>query len=180
MGQFVLFYLITVFTLSWATTELGYTRQAFLVLQLISITFFALCVPLSAILSDSRGRTSALIAGSVGIMIMGLFLGPMLQAGSTTVVLVLSVGMALMGMCFGPLGTLMSDLFAVEVRYTGASLAFNLAGILGASFAPYIATWLATHLGLQYVGYYLSLMASISLIALLLVRGLPSAHANQT
>lgn len=180
MGQFVLFYLITVFTLSWATTSLGYTRKEFLVLQLVSIVFFALSIPLSAKLSDSRGRTSALILGSIGIMVLGLFLGPLLQAGSTTVVIMLSLGMALMGMCFGPLGTLMSDLFDVEVRYTGASLAFNLAGILGASFAPYIATWLATNLGLQYVGYYLTVMASISLIALILVKTLPSAHANQS
>jgi len=112
-------------------------------------------------------------------MILGVFLGPLLQAGSTTVVIMLSLGMALMGMCFGPLGTLMSDLFDVEVRYTGASLAFNLAGILGASFAPYIATWLATNLGLQYVGYYLTVMASISLIALILVKTLPSAHGDQ-
>ena len=179
MGQFVLFYLITVFTLSWATSSLGYTRQEFLVLQLVSIIFFAVAIPLSAKLSDSRGRTSALILGSLGIMILGLFLGPLLQAGSTTVVIMLSLGMALMGMCFGPLGTLMSDLFDVEVRYTGASLAFNLAGILGASFAPYVATWLATNLGLQYVGYYLTVMASISLIALILVKTLPSAHADQ-
>jgi metabolite-proton symporter len=179
MGQFVLFYLITVFTLSWATSSLGYTRQEFLVLQLVSIVFFAVAIPLSAKLSDSRGRTSALILGSIGIMILGLFLGPLLQAGSTTVVIMLSLGMALMGMCFGPLGTLMSDLFDVEVRYTGASLAFNLAGILGASFAPYVATWLATNLGLQYVGYYLTVMASISLIALILVKTLPSAHVDQ-
>ena len=179
MGQFVLFYLITVFTLSWATSSLGYTRQEFLVLQLVSIIFFAVAIPLSAKLSDSRGRTSALILGSIGIMILGLFLGSLLQAGSTTVVIMLSLGMALMGMCFGPLGTLMSDLFDVEVRYTGASLAFNLAGILGASFAPYVATWLATNLGLQYVGYYLTVMASISLIALILVKTLPSAHADQ-
>lgn len=179
MGQFVLFYLITVFTLSWATNSLGYARKDFLVLQLISILFFALSIPLSAKLSDSRGRTSALILGSIGIIVMGLFLGPLLQAGSVAVVLVLSVGMALMGMCFGPLGTLMSDLFSAEVRYTGASLAFNLAGILGASFAPYIATWLATNYGLQFVGYYLSAMALVSLIALLMVRSLPTMHARE-
>ena len=56
------------------------------------------------------------------------------------------------------------------MRYTGASLTFNLAGILGASLAPYIATWLATNHGLQYVGYYLSGAAVISLVALLLVK----------
>ena len=68
-----------------------------------------------------------------------------------------------------PPGRVLSELFPPEVRYTGASLTFNLAGILGASLAPYIATWLATNYGLQYVGYYLSLAAVLTLGALLMV-----------
>jgi fucose permease len=56
------------------------------------------------------------------------------------------------------------------VRYTGSSLAFNFAGIFGASLAPYIATWLAKNYGLQYVGYYLSSAALLTLIGLLLMR----------
>lgn len=170
LGQFVLFYLITVFTLSWATTTLGYSRQDFLVLQLVSVVFFALFIPIAAVLSDRHGRTFALMLGAAGIVVLGLLLGPLLQAGSITTVLALSVGMALMGLCFGPMGALLSDLFPAEVRYTGASLGFNLAAILGASFAPYIATWLATNYGLQYVGYYLSGMATISVLALLMVK----------
>ena len=170
LGQFVLFYLITVFTLSWATSSLGYARQDFLVLQLIAVVFFGLFIPIAAKISDAKGRTHALTIGAVGICLLGLVLGPMLQAGSFTTVLALSIGMALMGMCFGPLGALMSDLFPTEVRYTGASLTFNLSAIVGASFAPYIATWLATNHGLQYVGYYLSGMAGISVLALLAVK----------
>ena len=174
MGQFVLYYLITVFTLSWATTSLGYPRQDFLVLQLFSVVFFALFIPVAAKLSDARGRTTALTLGAMGIVVLGLALGPMLQAGSSTTLLALSIGMSLMGFCFGPLGMLMSDLFPTEVRYTGASLAFNLSSIVGASFAPYIATWLATKFGLQFVGYYLSVMALISVIALLRVKKISS------
>lgn len=171
MGQFVLFYLITVFTLGWATSQLGYTRPDFLKLQLISVLFFAAFIPVSALLSDQRGRTAGLLTGSIGIVIYGLFLGPMLGSGSPlVVVLALSIGMALMGMCFGPLGGLASSLFPAEIRYTGSSLAFNLGGILGASLAPYAATWLATHYGLQYVGYYLSVMALVSVVALLIVK----------
>ncbi len=177
MGQFVLFYLITVFTLSWATSSLGYTRPDFLKLQLIAVVFFAIGIPMAAKLSDNRGRTSALLLGSLGIVVLGLVLGPLLQAGSVTTVLALSIGMLLMGLCFGPLGTLMSELFPVEVRYTGASLAFNLSGILGASFAPYIATSLATSYGLQFVGYYLSTMALISAIALVAVKRLLPARS---
>ena len=180
MGQFVLFYLMTVFTLSWATRSLGYARQEFLVLQLIATVFFAICIPLSARFTDRRGRTAGLMIGTIGIVMLGLLLGPMLQAGSVSTVIALSIGMALMGASFGPLGALMSSLFPVEVRYTGASLTFNLAGILGASGAPYIATWLATNYGLPYVGYYLSGMAIISLLALLMVRRMPAPESSIT
>ena len=56
------------------------------------------------------------------------------------------------------------------MRYTGSSLTFNLAGVFGASLAPYIATWLAKNYGLHYVGYYLTLAAAISLVGLLATR----------
>lgn len=74
-----------------------------------------------------------------------------------------------MGLTYGPLGTALSSLFPTAVRYTGSSLSFNLAGIFGASLAPYIATWLATNRGLAYVGYYLSGAAALTLAALLLM-----------
>jgi predicted esterase YcpF (UPF0227 family) len=53
------------------------------------------------------------------------------------------------------------------VRYTGSSLTFNLAGIFGASLAPYIATWLARTYGLQFVGYYLTVAAALTLVGLI-------------
>jgi fucose permease len=56
------------------------------------------------------------------------------------------------------------------VRYTGSSLAFNFSGILGASLAPYIATYLAKTYGLQYVGYYLCVSAILTLAGLLMIR----------
>jgi MFS family permease len=70
-------------------------------------------------------------------------------------------------MTYAPLGTFLSELFPVEIRYTGSSLAFNLAGILGASLAPYAATSLAISHGLRSVGLYLAIMAAVSLLALL-------------
>ncbi|SFX96088.1 metabolite-proton symporter [Janthinobacterium lividum] len=175
LATFVLFYLMTVFALSWGTTKLGFTRKEFLVVQLFAVLFFALTIPFSAVLADRRGRRSTLIWVSVAIAIFGLVLAPMFGSGVTWEVTVfMAVGLGLMGMTYGPLGTMLSELFPPEVRYTGASLTFNLAGILGASLAPYIATWLATNYGLQYVGYYLSLAAVLTLGALLMV-GKPRA-----
>jgi MFS family permease len=68
------------------------------------------------------------------------------------------------------MGTILSELFPTAVRYTGASLSFNLAGIFGASLAPSIATWLATRYGFSSVGYYLSASAVLTLAGLLLSR----------
>jgi len=80
------------------------------------------------------------------------------------------IGLGLMGFTYGPLGTVVIELFPTSVRYTGSSLAFNLAGILGASVAPYFATWLANKYGLAYVGYYLTASAVVSFVGLLMIR----------
>jgi metabolite-proton symporter len=169
MATFVLFYLMTVFALSWGTTALGHSRHEFLLLQLFAVLFFALTIPISAVMADRRGRRATMIVVSAAIMLFGLLLAPLFGSGSIAgVTLFLSLGMAVMGMTYGPLGTLLSELFPPEVRYTGSSLTFNLGGILGASLAPYAATWLAVNYGLSYVGYYLSFAALFSLVALLL------------
>jgi metabolite-proton symporter len=171
MATFVLFYLMTVFALNWGVSALGFSRQHFLVLQLFAVLFFGLTIPAAALLADRYGRRPTLIVISAAIALFGLTLAPLFGSGSTTqVTLFLCLGLALMGMTYGPLGTILSELFPAEVRYTGASLTFNLAGILGASLAPYIATMLANQYGLQYVGYYLSIAALLSLVALVLTR----------
>jgi metabolite-proton symporter len=170
LATFVLFYLMTVFALSWGTTALGYSRMAFLILQLFAVVFFALTIPASALLADRYGRRITMILVSVAIILFGLLMAPLFVANSIIgVTFFLSLGLALMGMTYGPLGTMLSELFPPAIRYTGVSLTFNLGGIFGASLAPYAATWLATHYGLRYVGYYLSISAGLTLLALLLV-----------
>jgi MFS family permease len=158
-----------VFALSWGTSALGYPRPRFLLLQLFAVIFFALTIPLAAVLADRYGRRPTMILVTAAIAVFGVVLAPMFGSGSQLqVVVFMSLGLALMGMTYGPLGTLLSELFPPEVRYTGSSLTFNLAGIIGASLAPYIATWLATNYGLAYVGYYLSAASLLTLAALLM------------
>ena len=169
LATFVLFYLMTVFSLSWGTNVLGYDRQQFLVMQLVGIVFFAITIPISARLAE-RGRRPTLIAVSVAILLFGLVLAPLFTAGTLGASSMLALGLSLMGLTYGPLGTVLSELFPTEVRYTGSSLTFNLAGIFGASLAPYIATWLARTYGLQFVGYYLSAAAALSLVGLAMTR----------
>ena len=168
---FVVFYLMTVFTLSWGTSQLGFVRQDFLILQIISVIFFGLTIPLSAKLADRFGRVEMLIAATLLIIVFGLAFGPLFSsANSGSVLLMLSLGLACMGLTYGPLGTTLAAVFPTSVRYTGASLAFNLAGILGGSLAPSIATWLAGNYGIAAVGYYLCGAGTVSLVALLLIK----------
>jgi len=169
LATFVLFYLMTVFCLSWGTSALGYSREKFLLMQLFDIFFFALTIPISAVLAE-RGRRRLMLWVTVLIGIFGLAMAPMFLAGATGALVAMALGLALMGFTYGPLGTLISELFPTPVRYTGSSLAFNLAGILGASLAPYIATWLAETHGLSYVGYYLTGSAVLTLLGLLSIR----------
>jgi metabolite-proton symporter len=167
LATFVLFYLMTVFALSWGTTALGYSRDRFLVMQLVGILFFAATIPISGRLAE-RGRRRTLLWVTVGIGGFGLILAPMFEAGTFGALSMMALGLALMGMTYGPLGTVLSELFPTTVRYTGSSLTFNLAGIFGASLAPYIATGLAKTYGLAYVGYYLSAAAALTLVGLTL------------
>ena len=172
LATFVLFYLMTVFTLSWGTSALGYSRETFLQMQMLGVLAFAATIPLSALAADRWGRRRMLIVATVAILIFGLLFAPLFAAGNTLAVIAfLAIGLGLMGLTYGPLGTALAELFPTSVRYTGASLTFNLAGIFGASLAPYIATSLAGSHGLAAVGYYLSAAALLTLIALFALRG---------
>lgn len=167
---FLVFYLMTVFTLSWATSDLGYAKRDFLLIQMFSVLFFALFIPVSAVVADKIGRRKVLIITTTVIAVFGFFFSYFLNSGSSFMVtFFVCLGMALMGFTYGPLGTFLSELFPTTVRYSGASLTFNMAGILGAAFAPMIAIWLASTYSLTYVGFYLTIAACISLLSLLLI-----------
>jgi MFS family permease len=169
LATFVLFYLMVVFALSWGTSVLGYSRGKFLQMQLFATTFFALTIPISAVLAE-RAWLNTMLWITAAIFVFGLFLAPMFTAGMGGALGMMIVGLGLMGMTYGPMGTLVSELFPTPVRYSGSSLAFSFAGIFGASLAPYLATWLARRYGLQYVGYYLSAVAVLSFLGLLMIR----------
>lgn len=176
---FVVFYLTTVFALNWGTTKLGYSRAEFLELQLIATLCFAAFIPLSAVFAEKFGRKTTSIGVCIISAIFGLFFADMLESGSTVVVfLFLCIGLAIMGLTYGPIGTVLSEIFPTSVRYTGSALTFNLAGIFGASFAPLIATKLATGYGLYAVGYYLTAASILSLLAFLLIRETKNDDVN--
>jgi metabolite-proton symporter len=171
---FVVFYLMTVFTLSHGTEKLGFSREEFLPLQMIGVLFFALAIPLTAAAADRFGRWPILIGSSVATILFALTFEPLFSGNqATTATVFLSLGLAVMGWTYGALGSALAALFPTAVRYTGASLTFNLAGILGGSLAPYIATGLADSYGIAFVGYYLAAAAAVTLAAQLLLNRRP-------
>jgi metabolite-proton symporter len=168
---FILFYLMTVFALSWSTTKLQFPREKFLSLQLLAVLCFALTIPLAAWLADRYGSRRVLMIVALLVVVFGLAFDKLFSVQSSTSALwFLCLGLGLMGLTYGPIGASLGELFPTAVRYTGTSLTFNLAGIFGASLAPYFATWLATNFGVQYVGYYLISAALITFAALWYMR----------
>jgi MFS family permease len=181
VATYTLFYIMTVYSLGYGTAAqplgLGIPRNEFLLMLMIGVIGFGVMVPIAGQLADKFGRRKTMICITLLMIVFALNFPAILGSGSQALVMVfLLCGFMVMGLTFGPMGALLPELFPTEVRYTGASFSYNVSSILGASVAPYIATWLATHYGLFYVGVYLAFMATLTLIALLLSK--ETAHQS--
>jgi metabolite-proton symporter len=168
---YTLFYISTVFTLSYGVSTLHIPRQTFLGMLCFAVLFMALATPIAAAASDRFGRRPVLMVGIAAAIASGFTMAPLVGSGSPLLVTAfLTLELFLMGVTFAPMGALLPELFPTAVRYTGAGVAYNLGGILGASVAPYIAQMLATRGGLAWVGGYVSIAAAVSLIAVFAMR----------
>jgi MFS family permease len=168
---FAIFYITTAFALGYGTTELGYSRETFLGVQLGAIGFMAAGIIAAGYWADATTPRRVLMSGCVLTVLTGLVLGPMMGAGSLVLIWAfLSLALFMMGLVYGPLGAFLPSLFPARVRYTGVSMAFNIGGILGGGLAPIAAQWLAERGGLGLVGLYLSVAALISFLALIALR----------
>ena len=174
LATYTLFYIMTVYSMTFSTAAapvgLGLPRNEVLWMLMMAVIGFGVMVPIAGLLADKFGRRASMITITTLIILFALCVfPPLLGSGSPALVMAyLLIGLSLMGLTFGPMGALLPELFPTEVRYTGASFSYNVASILGASVAPYIATWLQANYGLFYVGVYLAAMAALTLIALLL------------
>ncbi len=164
---FALFYLSTVFALSYGTKTLGYGRELFLLIQLVAILFLAGGIILAGVHADLGNAQRTLLRGFVGTVAVGLILPLMLVAHSpVTVFGWLALTLFVMGFCYGPLGGWLPSLFPARVRYTGVSVTFNLGGIIGGGLTPFIAQKLVAEGGLALVGYYLAGAGLVSMLGL--------------
>ncbi|GAB2452412.1 metabolite-proton symporter [Conyzicola lurida] len=193
LATYVLFYLMTAFTLSYGTTAksasdaaaaaeaagkpfnaeafvpgLGYTRNEFLIMLIIGCVFFGIFTLVSGPLAEKYGRRKTLLLTTAGIIVFGALFVPLFGAGTVGVMALLIIGFALMGLTFGPMGSVLPELFPTNVRYTGSAISYNVASILGAALAPTIALALlaAADGSPVLVGLYLSAAAVITLVAL--------------
>lgn len=169
LATYVLFYLMTSFTLSYGTKAgletarqaadaagtpfdaaayvpgLGFGYTDFVIMQIIGVVFFGIFTLLSGPVADAIGRRKLLLWVTAGIGVFGLlfnvFLMPQLDPKFTGALVqaFLILGFMLMGATFGPMGAILPELFPTNVRYTGSAIAYNVSSILGAALAPIVA-----------------------------------------
>ncbi|MCZ2264214.1 MFS transporter [Isoptericola sp. QY 916] len=177
LATYGLFYLMTTFTLNYGVAAtsptdgspagLGYEKIDFLWMLIVGCVFFGLFTLASGPLAEKYGRRPMLLVVTGGIAAFGLLFVPLFAGGTFGVQSLLIIGFTLMGLTFGPMAALLPELFPANVRYTGASVAYNLASILGAAVAPFVAVWLwEAAESPVLVGVYLTAMAAITFVAL--------------
>lgn len=179
VATYSLFYIMTAFAQAYSRTPatlseagypmgLGIPANTFTGLLLMSAIIFAIFISISGLYADKIGRRKWLIWTTVSILIFALCMPLFLGNGTpASVFAFLVIGMALMGMTFGPMAALLPELFPTEVRYSGASLAYNIASIIGATIAAMISLKINALYGLMGVGIYLAINAFLTLLALL-------------
>jgi len=167
---FCIYYIATAFALGYGTTTLGIPRETFLQVQLVAILFMAGGIVWAGCWADASTPRIVLAVGCALSIAAGFLLAPMMGGGDLFLIGgFLSLLLLLMGFVYGPLGAWLPGLFPARVRYTGASVAFNVGGVIGGGFTPIVAATLAGQ-GLHLVGIYLSAAAALSFVALVLLR----------
>jgi len=169
VGSDVIYALIVVFALTYLTTVLQLSRQLALRAVLFGAAVNALCVPLFGLLSDRLGRRVVYGTGAVlaGVFVFLYF--PLLNTRSEPLIVLAAIlGLVCHAMMFGPQGAFITEQFATPVRYTGASLAYTFAGIVGGGFAPLLMAFLYQRFGTTTaVSWYVAAALGVTLAAVL-------------
>jgi metabolite-proton symporter len=168
---FCFFYIVTVFSISYGVNQLGLPQSTMLYCVMVAVVFMGPAIFFFATISDRIGRRNLSLLSTA---CLGLWAFPMfrlIDTGNPVLIsLAFTVGMIAWSAMYGPMGAFYSELFPARVRYSGCSLSFALAGVLGGALAPVIAVRLMSATGESWsVALYVFAMAAISFICLLLL-----------
>jgi metabolite-proton symporter len=168
IGTDVAFYTFTLYILTFITGNLGLPRQVGLNAVLIGSAFQIALIPLFGRLSDRYGRRPVYAVGAASAAVWGFAFFPLLSTRST-VLIVLATVVALIthAIMYGPQAAFIAEMFSTELRYSGASMGYQIAGILGGGIAPIVSIALASAFDSAFaVSLYLLAMMVLTLIAL--------------
>ena len=171
-ATYALFFTLTTWSLSYATTALGFSSSEFLLLLMGAIVEFAVLIMLTSVLADRVGRKKVLLTASVALVVFSLVF-PYFLSGRHNLVgvlLFLGLGFLVMGTLYGPVGAVLPELFPTKVRYSGAGITYNLAAVVGAAVAPTVTTWLIANHGLHSAGYYMLALSVLAVVSWLLTK----------
>jgi len=162
-----LFYVYTVFVLSYGPAELGVSRNAMLTGVTLAALGGLVAIPLYGALSDRIGRRPVYLFGAGFSLLYALPFFMLLETRSAVVIwLAIVIGVAVgHNAMYGPQAAYFSELFGASVRYSGASIAYQLASVASGGLAPFVATALLAWQGKEAVAAYMMALAAITLIA---------------
>ena len=162
----VTFYILIAFLLAYGVETTDLNRDDLLMAVLIGS---AIMVPTQfyfSAYSDRNGRKGIFMAGAALTAVWAFAIFPLMASGSFILaVLAIAVGLTFLGMMYGPQAAFFAELFSTEVRYSGASLGYQLGAIIGGSFAPIIATLLWKNYDIFWVSVYIAFASTLSLIS---------------
>ena len=179
LASFALFHVVTVFPLAWVQLTEQTRPERFLLIEMLAAGVGLLATVASGLIADRIGRRKVLGWSAAVIAVFGFAATPLLAVGGGGQFAFMLLGSALLGIAFGQSSGVVNDRLPAAARYTGAAIVANSAWFLGAAFAPLVALFLATRVGLWAVGLYLLSGVICTLLALRLSRGLASGAAQE-
>ena len=165
------FYVFTIFILDYATRTLGLPRPTILLGIVVASILELFTIPASGAISDRFGRRPIYLVGTVLMLILAYPYFLLIGTGSTALVLLASIlGLSIAhASMYGPMSAYFAELFGTRVRYSGVSIGYQLASIIGGGLGPIIATYLVAASGGSFwpVVAWMILLCIITLVSVL-------------